>query len=47
MKIKSCEWLVCVFLCLPIVVKAQVLKIENGMAFSSEFHETEQGVHSQ
>lgn len=35
MKIKSCAWLVCLILCLPIMMKAQVLKIENGMAFSS------------
>ena len=28
MKIKSCAWLVCLILCLPITMKAQVLKIE-------------------
>lgn len=41
MKIKSCAWLVCLILCLPITMKAQVLKIENGMAFSSLVNEGE------
>lgn len=41
MKIKSCAWLVCLILCLPIMMKAQVLKIENGMAFSSLVNEGE------
>ena len=43
MKIKSCAWLVCLILCLPIMMKAQVLKIENGMAFSSLVNEGEIG----
>ena len=41
MKIKSCAWLVCLILCLPIMMKAQVLKIENGIAFSSLVNEGE------
>ncbi|WP_297906534.1 outer membrane beta-barrel protein [uncultured Parabacteroides sp.] len=41
MKIKSCAWLVCLILCLPVMMRAQVLKIENGMAFSSLVNEGE------
>lgn len=35
MKMKSCVWLVCVLLCMPMVMEGQVIRVDGGVAFST------------
>lgn len=35
MKMKSCVWLVCVLLCMPMVMEGQVIRVDGGAAFST------------
>lgn len=41
MKIRSCVWFVCLILCLSSAAKAQVVKVEGGIALSSLVNEGE------
>lgn len=31
MKTKSCVWLVCVLLCMPMVMEGQVIRVDGGL----------------